>query len=187
MRVIAGSCRSLRLKTVDGKDTRPTTDRIKETLFNMISNTIPDGAFLDLFAGSGGIGIEALSRGAKECVFVEKNGMAIRVINENLEHTGLKELSTVYQSDALSALKRMENSKKFDVIFVDPPYDGGFYDEILFYLSKSKLIDEESLIIMESRKEEEFSNLEELGFQLIKEKIYKGNKHIFIERRGEKE
>ena len=90
MRVIAGSARSLRLKTLDGMETRPTTDRIKETLFNIIGPTVYDSIFLDLFSGSGGIGIEALSRGAKEAVFVEKNPKAMSCIRENLKFTRLE-------------------------------------------------------------------------------------------------
>ena len=89
MRVIAGSAKRLQLKTLDGMETRPTTDRIKETLFNMISPYIYDSIFLDLFSGSGGIGIEALSRGAKEAVFVEKNPRAMECIKENLKYTKL--------------------------------------------------------------------------------------------------
>ena len=89
MRVIAGSAKRLQLKTIEGMDTRPTTDRIKETLFNMITPSLYDCRFLDLFAGSGGIGIEALSRGAKEAVFVEKNPKAVSCIKENLKYTKL--------------------------------------------------------------------------------------------------
>ena len=91
MRVIAGTARRLQLKTLDGMDTRPTTDRIKETLFNMISAELYDSNFLDLFSGSGGIGIEALSRGAANAVFVEKNPKAMKCIQENLESTKLKD------------------------------------------------------------------------------------------------
>ncbi len=91
MRVIAGKARRLLLKTIDGLDTRPTTDRIKETLFNMIQTELPDCRFLDLFAGSGAIGIEALSRGASHAVFVEKNQKAADCIRENLKRTYLEE------------------------------------------------------------------------------------------------
>ena len=102
MRVIAGSARSLKLKTLEGIETRPTTDRIKETLFNMISPQMYDCIFLDLFAGSGGIGIEALSWGAQEAVFVEKNPKAMECVKENLKFTRLekKGLCLLYTSDA---------------------------------------------------------------------------------------
>ena len=98
MRVISGSARSLKLKTLDGIDVRPTTDRIKETLFNMIQNDIYGCSFLDVFSGSGAIGIEALSRGAKECVFVDNNPKAVEVINDNLEFTKLKENALVLKN-----------------------------------------------------------------------------------------
>ena len=99
MRVIAGSARSLKLKTLDGMDTRPTTDRIKETLFNMINPYIYNCRFLDLFSGSGGIGIEALSRGAEEAVFVEKNPKAMNCIKDNLKFTGLADRADTMQMD----------------------------------------------------------------------------------------
>ena len=95
MRVIAGSARRLQLKCIDGLETRPTTDRIKETLFNMINDDVYNAIFIDLFAGSGGIGIEALSRGAREAVFVEKNRKAVAVIEDNLNHTKLKDKAKV--------------------------------------------------------------------------------------------
>ena len=100
MRVIAGKARSLKLKTPDGLDTRPTTDRIKETLFNMLQPYLPDGIFIDLFSGSGGIGIEALSRGAKHAYFIENNKNAIACILDNLKFTRLTEDATVLKQDA---------------------------------------------------------------------------------------
>ena len=107
MRVIAGKARRLLLKTIDGLDTRPTTDRIKETLFNILQTQVPGSRFLDLFAGSGGIGIEALSRGARAAVFVEQNQKAADCIRENLRNTRLEEDAAVMVCDAVSALPRM--------------------------------------------------------------------------------
>ena len=123
MRVIAGTAKRLVLKTLDGIETRPTTDRIKETLFNIITPYLFDCSFLDLFAGSGGIGIEALSRGAGEAVFVEKNPKAMVCIKENLVHTKLAYKAMTIQTDVLSALKRLEDDKQFEYIFMDPPYN----------------------------------------------------------------
>ena len=110
MRVIAGKARRLLLKTIEGNDTRPTTDRIKETLFNMINNDVPGARFLDLFAGSGGIGIEALSRGAKYCAFVENNPKAANCIRENLLHTKLSDDALVLESGFNTALKKFHLS-----------------------------------------------------------------------------
>lgn len=104
MRVIAGTARSLRLETIDTMDTRPTTDRIKETLFNIISRELPDCTFLDLFSGSGAIAIEALSRGAKQAVLVEQNRKAVDCINRNLEFTKLKDKARVITGDCVAAI-----------------------------------------------------------------------------------
>ena len=139
MRVIAGSARSLKLKTLEGIDTRPTTDRIKETLFNMIAPYLYDCEFLDLFAGSGGIGIEALSRGAKEAVFVEKNPKAMECIKENLKFTRLEKKGITLTKDVLNALYQLEGDKVFDYIFMDPPYDQGLERQVVEYLTRSSL------------------------------------------------
>ena len=179
MRVIAGSAKRLQLKTIDGLDTRPTTDRIKETLFNMISHEIADSCFLDLFSGSGAIGIEALSRGA---VFVEQNRKAMACIRENLTFTKLAKQSVLLEMDVLSALKRLEGKYQFDYIFMDPPYRKMLEKQVLEYLSESTILSQDAVVIVESSLDTEFSYVEELGFSVIKEKIYKTNKHIFLER-----
>lgn len=182
MRVIAGSAKRIQLKTIDGLDTRPTTDRIKETLFNMISEYLSDSTFLDLFSGSGGIGIEALSRGAKKAVLVENNPKAVLCIRENLKITRLEERTEVYSTDVLTALSGLENTQKFDYIFMDPPYNQLLEKKVLVYLSDSDLLSEDGLIIVEASLETDFSYVETLGFEIVKEKLYKTNKHIFIEK-----
>lgn len=187
MRVIAGSARSLRLKTLDGIDTRPTTDRIKETLFNMIGPSMYDCIFLDLFSGSGGIGIEALSRGAREAVFVENNPKAMACIKENLKFTRLDKKAVTMTKDVLNALYQMEGEKTFDFIFMDPPYNKEFEKRVLEYLSGSDLVYEDTVIIVEASKDTDFKYAGELGFSVIKEKIYKTNKHVFLERAGKEE
>ena len=151
MRVIAGSARSLRLKTLDGLDTRPTTDRIKETLFNIIGPSVYDSIFLDLFSGSGAIGIEALSRGAREAVFVENNPKAMDCIRENLKFTHLDRKATTVTSDVMNALYQLEGEKVFDIIFMDPPYDRGLEEKVLKYLSGSELVYDDTTIIMSSK------------------------------------
>ena len=187
MRVIAGSARSLRLKTLDGMDTRPTTDRIKETLFNIISPSIFDSIFLDLFSGSEGIGIEALSRGAKEAVFVENNPKAMVCIKDNLKFTRLVSKAVTITTDVMDALYRMEGDKVFDFIFMDPPYDRGLERKVLEYLSDSQLVYEDTVIIVEASRDTDFSYVEDLGLTVIREKVYKTNKHVFIERAGKEE
>lgn len=186
MRVIGGSAKRLQLKTLEGFDTRPTTDRIKETLFNMISPYLCDCTFLDLFAGSGGIGIEALSRGAIEAVFVEKNPKAMACIRDNLKVTKLEKRGVTMQMDVFTSLRKMEGTKCFDYIFMDPPYNKKLEKEVLLYLSESSLIHRDTVIIVEASKETDFTYLSEFGFTEIKTKEYKTNKHVFIEReRGE--
>ena len=184
MRVIAGTARRLQLKTLDGMDTRPTTDRIKETLFNMLSFYIEDSRFLDLFSGSGGIGIEALSRGAAEAVFVEQNRKAVACIEENLTHTHLREKAVVISKDVMTSLRILEDKKQaFDYIFMDPPYGKFLEKEVVVYLDNTVLCDENTTIIIESDLDTEFSWVEETGFIITKEKIYKTNKHTFLKRK----
>ena len=181
MRVIAGKARRIQLKTIEGMDTRPTTDRIKETLFNMISHGLCDCTFLDLFAGSGAIGIEALSRGAKEAVFVEKNPKAMVCIRENLRRTKLEDQAVTMVSDVASALHKLNGKKKFDYIFMDPPYDHMLEKQVLTFLAESSLLAEDALIIVEASLETDFSYLEDLGYTLIKRKEYKTNVHVFVQ------
>lgn len=182
MRVIAGSARRTPLKTLEGLDTRPTTDRIKETLFNMLQYDLADCCFLDLFAGSGAIGIEALSRGAGTAVFVEQNPKAAECVRENLRATKLEQQAVVMNCDALTALKRLEGKYRFDYIFMDPPYEQGLERQMLAYLADSALIDKESTIVVEASLETAFDYLDGLGFVTEKTKTYKTNQHLFIYR-----
>lgn len=181
MRVIAGKARRLLLKTIDGLDTRPTTDRIKETLFNILQTQVPGSRFLDLFAGSGGIGIEALSRGARAAVFVEQNQKAADCIRENLRNTRLEEDAAVMVCDAVTALRRMEGKQEpFDLVFMDPPYNQGLELAILEYLRHSALIGPDTQIIVEASLETETAEMEDLGYTVDRVKTYKTNQHIFL-------
>lgn len=183
MRVISGKARSLRLKTVEGMDTRPTQDRIKETLFNMIQHEIAGAEFLDLFAGSGAIGIEALSRGCKHAVFVEKNKKAAACIRYNLIHTKLINDAQVLETDVISALRKLgAESRKFDYIFMDPPYNKGMERAVLAELDHLELLKENTLVIAESSLQTEIQ--EELfeHLKVLKIKEYKTNKHTFLQK-----
>lgn len=181
MRVIAGTARRLPLKTVAGDGTRPTTDRIKETLFNMLQDELYDACFLDLFAGSGGIGIEALSRGARRAVFVEKNRKAAECIRENLKFTRLADRGELLTMDVMAALHRLSGQAVFDLVFVDPPYQAGWEEQVLTFLAGSDLITKDSLIIVEAALQTKFDYLEKLGFTLRKRKEYKTNAHLFLQ------
>ena len=181
MRVIAGSARRLSLKCPQGNHTRPTTDRIKETLFNMLQGDIQDARFLDLFSGSGGIGIEALSRGAKQCVFVENEREAVACIKENLKAARLSDRAQVMATDATQALRRLCSLQEpFDIIFMDPPYHKEFEAKIIPYLLASPLVQEGTLIIAEAAKDTDISYMESFSCPIERVKDYKTNRHIFF-------
>lgn len=181
MRVIAGTARSLPLKTIEGFETRPTTDRIKETLFNMLTGYVAEARFLDLFAGSGSIGIEALSRGALSCTFVEQSKNAVACIEENLRFTKLMDKAELRKADAVSYIAGLPEIN-FDVIFMDPPYQKGLERRVLEVLSNKKMPDD-ILIVAEATLDEDFSYVESLGFEITKDKRYKSNKHVFMIKR----
>lgn len=180
MRVIAGKARRLQLKVPKGMDTRPTTDRIKETLFNMIQNELYDIRFLDLFSGSGGIGIEALSRGAQYACFVEQDRRVAAIIQENLHNTHFEGQAKVLTMNAVLAVSRLTKYKPFDVAFMDPPYGKGLELLVLQNPDFYKILSQRALVIVEADLDTHLENLE--GFRILKEKIYKTNKHIFIEK-----
>lgn len=133
MRVITGTARGKRLRTLEGDDVRPTTDKVKEAIFSIIQFDIPQAKVLDLFAGSGQLGIEALSRGAKSCVFVDKNRQALNYIRENTENCGFSDFSRIVSADAADYLK---NCPDFDIALLDPPYSKGILLEVLPLLER---------------------------------------------------
>lgn len=182
MRVIAGEARSLPLKAPEGLDTRPTTDRIKETLFNMLQTRIPCGVFIDLCSGSGSIGIEAISRGARKCYFVENNKDAAKCITENLHFTKFEDRSILLKQDVVSAISGI-HEKEADIIFMDPPYQAGLEKPVLYALEQAPYVTEDTLIIIEASLEQDFSWAEDAGFTVTREKNYKTNKHVFLMRK----
>lgn len=182
MRVIAGKARRLQLITPEGFDTRPTTDKTKETLFNILNPYLADVDFLDLFAGSGGIGIEALSRGAKYAAFVEDNKIALNCIKTNLKTTKLEGEAEIYPYKALEALRMLElKGKVFDVIFMDPPYNQLYEKEVIMALQNSTIIYCDTIIVIEASLKTEFDYLEDTKFRIFKKKEYKTSQHVFLE------
>lgn len=179
MRVIAGSRRSLPLKTLEGDTTRPTADKYKETLFNCIQMDVPGSRFLDLFAGSGAVGIEALSRGAKHAVFIENNRDALDIVKQNIHFTKFENESDILRGDALSYLRRLPVID-FDIIFIDPPYGMGLERQALEILSDKKFKNQDVIIIAESKLDEDYDFIEDTQFRIYKTKNYKTNKHIFL-------
>ena len=182
MRVIAGTARSIPLKTPKGDKTRPTIDKHKETLFNCLSDRLYDCVFVDLFSGSGGIGIEALSRGAKKAYFVENDKEALGCIRENLKKTRLEENAVVISSDAKTALMTKINEKA-DIIFMDPPFAMHAETEIIPLILKNNLLKEDGIIVVEAEENADFGFLEGLGLEIFKEKSYKSCKHVFINKK----
>lgn len=165
-----------------GMAVRPTQDRTKETLFNILNPYLADCRFLDLFSGSGAIGIEALSRGAGDVVLVEQSAESLYCIRENLKTTKLTEDARVLGMDVLQAIPLLEaEGREFDIIFMDPPYDNELEHRVLERLSNSCLVGEDTLIVVEASLQTEFSYLDELGFELFREKKYKNNQHVFIQ------
>lgn len=147
MRVITGKARGVVLKTPDGLATRPTTDRVKEALFSIIQFEIPGGKVLDLFGGTGQLGIEALSRGASSAVFVDASDVACKLIQENLKRTKLTDNAKVVRSDYLEYLRRCR--EKFDIILLDPPYAEVFLENSLNFISEIDILQTNGIIVTE--------------------------------------
>ena len=186
MRVITGTARGRRLREPEGMATRPTTDNVKESMFNLIQFDIEGRRVLDLFAGTGQLGIEALSRGAAHCTFVDKGREPIAVIRENLKKTRLEERATVVQADYSSWLKTcrlqgdvvqgeslgyLRTCGKFDLIFLDPPYDTGLLDKALENVVQFDILAEGGIIVCESRREKVLPQLR-APYHLLTERNY---------------
>lgn len=156
MRVIAGTARSLRLVVPKGAEVRPTSDAVRETLFNILGGAVAEGAFLDVYAGSGSVGIEALSRGAPRCVFIERDHRCVQAIDRNLENTGLSGSGTVVRGDARRVTDRVVREHgPFRIVFVDPPYgDRSGADVVLGLLAPRALEPAGVLILQRSRRSE---------------------------------
>lgn len=181
MRVITGTARGRKLRTLDGLETRPTSELVKEAVFSIIQFETEGARVLDLFAGSGQMGIEALSRGARSCVFVEQAKACRAVIDENLKHTGLTANARVLGTDAIAFMRG--SSELFDIAFLDPPYLQGFSDKLLEPLSK--LMSESGVIICETSLKESLPEMAGM-LRLYKEYRY-GKTKITVYRHDTKE
>lgn len=179
MRVISGTARSMPLKTPTGNDTRPTQDIIKETLFNIIQFDVPGCVFLDLCAGSGAIGIEALSRGAARAYFAENNRAAASCIQENLRKTHFEDRGVLLKMDVLSALHHI-HERRADIIYLDPPYESDVCANTLRMLRTLAYVTPQTQIIVETSLTSDFSWLEEGGYSLVREKVYRSQRHLFL-------
>jgi len=183
MRIITGCAKGAKLKAPSGLDTRPTADRVKESVFNILGDIVVDACVLDIFAGTGNLGLEALSRGAKTGVFVDNNKESIAVITENAHHTKLFERTEIYKNDVYRSLELFsQKGRTFDLIFCDPPYKRGFIQGVLEKLNSYPIIAPQGVVVIEHSRDEkiadEWENLqlrrtEKYGTTLISFLLYK--------------
>jgi len=174
MRIISGSARGTKLESVEGENTRPTLERVKENYFNAINFELEGAKILDLFAGSGQLGLEALSRGGRECVFVDNNAECIEAIRKNAQRAKLYSACNILQaeySEYLSSVRKRREFEKFDVVFLDPPYadNARVVREVIKRMLKHDFINNNGLIICEGEAEPELENAE----RVIKTRVYK--------------
>lgn len=179
MRVISGTAKGHKLHTPEGLDTRPTIDRVKESLFNIIAYDLSQCRFLDLFSGSGAIGIEALSRGAQKAVFVDESNICEQVIERNLNFTKLYDKAIILKKDALSAISYLHSTNEsFDIIFMDPPYNKGLIEPTLTAIINTKVLKKEGYIIVEHSSKVPIPSIK--GLKIVREKDYKTTSMTFM-------
>ena len=180
LRVISGSCRGRKLKTVKGKTTRPTADRMREALFNILALKIPDAVILDLFAGTGALGIEALSRGAKHTVFIEKDKNALQTIKENILLCQMGDKSTTIQWDIVKSLGCIDSTTLlFDIVFMDPPYKKDIIPKTIENLINTNTLKKSADIVVEHDSEKEMPN-DILGYGVIDKRTYGNTAFSFL-------
>lgn len=179
MRVISGTLKGRNILGFNLDGTRPTMDRVKESLFGSIQNYIYDSICLDLFAGSGSLGIEAISNGAKISYFVDNNNEAIKVLNKNIDDFNISDKSIIIKDDYTNALNKFKNdSVKFDIIFLDPPYKMHILNDVMKYIIKNNLLNSNGIIVCEVDNE----YLDDIdGLELLKKKKY-GTTFIYLYR-----
>lgn len=183
MRVISGTAKGTKLNSIDDLSTRPTLDRVKEPLFSIIQAYIEEALVLDLFAGSGALGIEALSRGAKHCIFCDKSYQSIQMLKQNVKKTKMKEKSTIYNEDYKKCLEKQKEA--FDIIFIDPPYKLDIAVDAIQRILKLHLLQKKGIIILETdEKERELEELKNLEIEVYDIRKYGRVTLLFIRERG---
>ena len=183
MRIISGTARGTKLYTLEGIATRPTLDRVKESIFNIIQNDIEDSTVLDLFSGSGAIGLEFLSRGAKRAVLCDNSKDAIKIIKQNVQKTHFEEKAEVYNIEFIKLIERLQN-QKFDIIYIDPPYATDFIKISLEKIIEYKLINENSKIIVETDDETRIlKQIEKMDVEITDKRKYGRATIIFLKYR----
>jgi len=184
MRIISGTCRGRQLSPLKGRDIRPTSDRIRETLFNILGSRVRHAQILDLFAGTGALGLEALSRGAGHAVFVDRSDTACQVIRQNIHRCGFHEQTTVIRQDLFSPwIDAGIACRRFDVIFLDPPYDNGYVLKTIHQKTLSALLSENGIIVAEHGAGETLtSSLNLNGLDIFRQKKYSRTTISFLNR-----
>ncbi len=185
MRIITGRARGIRLKTLEGEETRPTAERVKEAIFSMIQFDLEGRSVLDLFSGSGQMGLEAVSRGASTAVMVDRSKAAVQIIEDNLSKTKLTPWCTVQQSDCMDFIYKNQGSK-FDIIFLDPPYASGLYCPVIQAMLNADMLKPMSIIVCESDHDEIFGENHDLAERFVIKKQSKYSKTVItiLERRS---
>ena len=185
LRIISGKARGTKLDTLEGLDTRPTLDRIKESLFNILQNKIYESKVLDLFAGSGALGLETLSRGANEAILCDNSYKAIKIIKNNIAKTHCEKQTKVINNDYKETLEMLKN-EKFDIIFLDPPYESQFDIQALKIIIENDMLSKEGIIVLETDNEKEKKeNLDKLDINVCDLRSY-GRVSLFFLNRKEK-
>lgn len=183
MRIISGKARGTKLYTLEGENTRPTLDRVKESLFNIIQNKIPSCVFLDLFAGSGSIGLEAISRGAEKAILCDKEKKAIEIIKKNVEKTHSEKQVELYQM-SFEKLLETKLKEKIDIVYIDPPYKTKFATEALKIMLDKDLLKQETIIIIETDEEERIiEEINKLSIEIIDQRKYGRANLIFLKKK----
>lgn len=180
MRIIGGIARGTKLYTLEGERTRPTLDRVKESLFNIIQNKIQGSVFLDLFSGSGAIGLEAVSRGANKAILCDNSKDAIKIINNNIEKTHLQSKVEVYNTSFLELLENKIESK-IDIVYIDPPYKTDYIYKSLKILEQKDILNKDNLIILETdEKERILKEIKDINLKIIDQRKYGRANLIFL-------
>lgn len=180
MRIISGKARGTKLYTLEGLETRPTLDRVKESLFNIIQADIPESIVLDLFAGSGAIGLEFASRNAKKVYMCDSSKNAIQIIKRNIEKTHLEDKIQLLNTDFKAMLSKLE-SKKFNYIYLDPPYKTDYIKQALEKILQLNMVDKDSIIIAETDElEKVLKEIENLKLEIVDQRKYGRANIIFL-------
>ena len=180
MRIISGTARGAKLFTLDGNDiTRPTLDRIKEPLFSMLMNYLQDANVLDLFSGSGALGLEAISRGAKKAFLCDNSWKAISVIKENVKKLRMEEQVSIITADYKKALEQLKN-EKFDIIFLDPPYKTDYDIQAIEIIKNQNIIAKDGIIVLETDSDKKIQELENIDVNIFKIRKYGRVKLVFL-------